>query len=85
MTYTLLKTKDGAQVAGSMPTPMEGVPNHWHVYFAVDDIAGSSDKLKELGGSIVSGPFQTPVGEMAVVSDPQGAVFTLMQPAAHES
>ena len=33
--YTLLKVGDD-MVAGSMPPPMEGIPNHWHVYFAVE-------------------------------------------------
>lgn len=34
--YRVLKAGD-AEVGGCMEPPMPGVPNHWHVYFAVDD------------------------------------------------
>jgi predicted enzyme related to lactoylglutathione lyase len=34
--YTLLKAGE-TDVGGCMEPPMPGVPNHWHVYFAVDD------------------------------------------------
>ena len=78
--YTLFEV-DGQMVGGTTAPQMPGVPNHWHVYFAVGDADATVAKVAELGGAVVVEPFDTPVGRMAVVSDPQGAVFSLMQPA----
>jgi predicted enzyme related to lactoylglutathione lyase len=79
-TYTLFEV-DGQMVGGSMPPQAPGVPNHWHVYFGVDDADAAAAKARELGGSVVVEPFDTPVGRMAVVSDPQGAVFSIIKTA----
>jgi uncharacterized protein len=80
--YTMFQV-GGKEVGGSMPPPMAGVPNHWQVYFAVADADATAAKIKQLGGSIVAEPFDTPIGRMAVAADPQGAVFSLFQaPAA---
>jgi hypothetical protein len=77
--YTVLKAGD-AMVGGSQPPPMEGVPNHWHVYFAVENIDAALAKAGELGATVVAGPFETPIGPMAALSDPQGAMFSLFAP-----
>lgn len=77
--YTLFHV-GGDMVGGATPPPMPGVPNHWHVYFAVADADASAAKIKQLGGSVVVEPFDTPIGKMAVAADPQGAVFSLYQP-----
>ena len=37
-------------------------------------------KATELAGSILVEPFDTPVGRMAVIRDPQGATFSIIQP-----
>ena len=71
----------GKAVGGTTPRQMEGVPNHWHVYFAVSGADASAAKITELGGSVMVPPFDTPIGKMAVVTDPQGAVFSLFQAA----
>jgi uncharacterized protein len=78
--YTLFHAGD-QMVGGSTPPPMEGVPNHWHVYFAVDDADATAARATELGGSVMVAPFDTPVGRMAVLTDPQGAVFSIIKPA----
>jgi len=78
--YTLLKVGDD-MVGGSMPPPMEGVPNHWHVYFAVENIDDAVAEATGLGASVVNGPFQTPIGPMATLRDPQGAYFSLFAPS----
>ena len=77
--YTMFQV-GGKEVGGTMPPQMAGVPNHWHVYFAVADADAAAAKIRELGGSVIAGPFDTPIGKMAVVADPQGAVFSLYQP-----
>jgi predicted enzyme related to lactoylglutathione lyase len=78
--YTLLEV-NGQMVGGTTTPQMPGTPNHWHVYFAVADADASVAKVTELGGSVLAEPFDTPVGRMAVVTDPQGSVFSLFQPA----
>ena len=78
--YTMFEV-GGQQVGGTMPPQMAGVPNRWHVYFAVADADATAAKIKQLGGSVVVEPFDTPIGKMAVVADPQGAVFSLFQAA----
>jgi predicted enzyme related to lactoylglutathione lyase len=70
----------GQQVGGSMAPPAPEVPNHWHVYFAVDDADGTAGKAADLGGSVLRAPFDTPVGRMAVLRDPQGGTFSVVQP-----
>jgi uncharacterized protein len=77
--YTLFHVGD-QMVGGCTPPPMEGVPNHWHVYFAVDDADATAAKATELGGSVMVAPFDSPVGRMAVLTDPQGAVFSIIKP-----
>lgn len=81
--YTVFKVGD-QMVGGSMAPPMEGIPNHWHVYFDVLDINASVDKARELGAQLLNGPFDTPVGQMAALADPQGAMFSLHQAPATE-
>ena len=78
--YTMFQVA-GKEVGGTTPPQMDGVPNHWHVYFAVADADAAAARITELGGSVMVAPFDTPIGKMAVVTDPQGAVFSLFQAA----
>jgi len=79
--YTVFKSGD-AMVGGSMPPQMPGVPSHWHVYFGTEDADATAAKAAELGGSVIVAPFDTPVGRIAVLSDPQGAMFSVIKNAA---
>ena len=79
--YTMFEA-GGQPVGGSMPPQAPGVPNHWHVYFAVDDTDAAAARAAELGGTVVVPPFDTPVGRIAVLGDPQGAVFSVIKTAA---
>jgi predicted enzyme related to lactoylglutathione lyase len=76
---------DGRQVGGTMAPPMPGIPNHWHVYFAVADANAAAAKTAELGGQVLVEPFDTPVGRITVLADPQGANFSVLQPAGEPS
>jgi len=78
--YTLFEA-DGKQVGGTTEPQMPGVPNHWHVYFAVADADATVAKVRETGGSVLVEPFDTPVGRMAVLQDPQGATFSIIKSA----
>ncbi len=79
--YTVFKAGE-AMVGGSMPPQMPGVPSHWHVYFGTEDADATAAKAAELGGSVIVPPFDTPVGRIAVLSDPQGAMFSVIKNAA---
>ncbi len=58
----------------------EKIPSAWLTYIAVDDIAAVVEKIRESGGSIRVGPFEAPgVGKMAVVLDPAGIPFSVIQ------
>lgn len=55
------------------------IPNHWAVYFMVDDVAAKAAQAEALGGKVVMPP--TKAGEMgifAVIADPQGGIFSIM-------
>ena len=83
--YTLLKVGDD-MVADSMPPPMEGIPNHWDVYFVVEAMASLLERRAcQLGAKVINGPMPTPIGPMATVSDPQGAMFSLFEPSGPTS
>lgn len=56
-----------------------GSPAHWGVTFAVDDVAATGAKVRELGGEVVSGPVDAPWARLAVIKDPQGASFVASQ------
>ncbi|MGP3922116.1 VOC family protein [Streptomyces sp. 8N616] len=73
----------GRTVGGMRPqgeeTPKE-VPSHWLTYFAVDDTDSTVDALVRAGGTVLQPAFDMPAGRMAVVQDPQGAVFAVLKP-----
>ena len=76
--YTSFKVGDRF-IAGMMEkTPDMEFPNYWGVYFAVDDVDAAAARVTELGGSLMGEVFDTPVGRMAVASDPQGATFAII-------
>ena len=78
--YTLFEV-GGTQVGGTTEPQMPGVPNHWHVYFAVDDADAAVARALETGGTVLVEPFDSPVGRIAVLQDPQGAIFSIIKPA----
>ncbi len=77
-------TANGTGVAGVMSTKKldhPGVPPHWAVYMAVDDVDKRIAKCKELGATVVVEPMDIPkVGRMALIADPQGAHLWLFKP-----
>ncbi len=81
--YTMFEV-DGQAVGGATAPYLPGTPNHWHVYFDVDDADATAAKAAELGGSVLAEPFDMPVGRIAVIGDPQGAVFSIIKLAAQE-
>lgn len=76
-TYTLFKN-GGKDIAGAMAPPMEGMPNFWGVYFAVDDCDATVETAKTSGATVLAEPMDTPPGRMATLMDPQGAAFSVL-------
>jgi predicted enzyme related to lactoylglutathione lyase len=79
--YTELR--NGDRPAGGMIEikPEWGpVPPNWAVYFAVADLDTSLEQAKSLGGTVEVPPMQVEnVGRFAVLQDPQGAYFSVIQ------
>lgn len=70
-------TVDGETVAGAMQA-QPGMPNAWTAYLAVPNCDAALEQIPGLGGSVLSPAFDIPFGRMAVVADPTGAVFCVM-------
>jgi predicted enzyme related to lactoylglutathione lyase len=82
-TYTSIKLGEDTvggmlDVNGRVP---DEVPNHWLVYFASEDADATVEKAKATGGSVAFGPEDiAEVGRIAVLVDPFGAAFAVIQP-----
>ena len=79
--YTMFKLDD-QEVAGMMMMPEQvpaEAPAHWAVYFAVADCAVAERKAAELGGQVLHPTTDIEVGKFAVLADPQGATFQLLE------
>jgi uncharacterized protein len=89
-TYTVWKVGDAMvggmidvnaiEAANDVELPRE-IPPNWLVYFTVEDADAAAETIKSGGGDIRFGPIDIPVGRFAVVADPHGAVFAVMQPS----
>ena len=84
--YTICRL-DGDAVCG-LHEPSEdiratGVPPGWTSYVTVADAAAAATRARELGGDVVDGASEfLDLGRVAVLKDPQGAVFAVWQPRA---
>lgn len=90
-TYTMWHhPEDEDEGIGGM-MPMEGdawpedMPPHWMVYFVVDDPDATGARCKELGGEVPVPAFDSPAGRMSVLTDPQGAAFSVIKPAEQQA
>jgi len=79
--YTLCHV-DGTPTAGimAMPPGLEEVPANWMIYFAVKNCDQSITAAERQGGTLLNGPMEYGTGKFAVVGDPQGAVFGIIEP-----
>jgi len=76
----------GGDVAavGSVP---DGAPpmSMWNTYIWVENAEETAAKVRDAGGGVVTEPFDVmDSGRMAVLTDPEGAVFCLWQPNSHK-
>jgi uncharacterized protein len=69
-------------VAGLGPQMEAQDDSWWTTYVSVADCDATAAKVKDAGGTVVGEPMDVPsAGRMAVCADPQGAPFSLWQPA----
>lgn len=71
------------QVAGIMSNlgQQGDPPPNWLIYFAADDCDQTAAEIAAAGGTVLTEPADIPsTGRFAIVADPQGAVFGLLQP-----
>jgi predicted enzyme related to lactoylglutathione lyase len=77
-TYTVFSV-DGDNVAGLMPSPAP--MSYWAIYFNTDDCKGLTDKARAAGAQIMMDTNAAPgVGKFSFLTDPQGAMFGLLEP-----
>jgi predicted enzyme related to lactoylglutathione lyase len=77
--YTCLFV-DGRPVGGASAPAVEGIRPHWEVYFNVVDTDAAVAQVAGLGGQVLQEPSDLiGVGRVAMLMDPQGAAFGLLQ------
>jgi len=81
--HDYLHIKNGEHFIGGIP-PVKyrppGAPPHWLAYFLTSNCDAAADKAKGLGAKLYVPPMTVEdVGRMAVLADPQGAVFAIFQ------
>ena len=76
----------GGDVAAISSAP-DGAPPAaaWNTYIWVDDADVAAKKAVDAGGTVVAEPFDVmDAGRMAVLADPEGAVFSVWQAREHK-
>ena len=74
---------EGRGVAGvlQLEGEMAGIPPNWSAVFSVADTNATVAKAQELGGTALMPGMDLPeIGRLAVIQDPAGAVFQVLQP-----
>jgi uncharacterized protein len=78
-----IRGRDVAAV-GSIPEAMPQTAM-WNTYIWVDSADDTAAKVRAAGGGVVMEPFDIPgSGRMAVVTDPEGAAFSVWQAREHK-
>jgi predicted enzyme related to lactoylglutathione lyase len=68
--------KNGDRPNGGM-MPMPDAQQNWVPYFGHEDVDRLIEEIPERGGVVHNGPIRMPAGSIAVLGDPQGAVFSV--------
>ncbi|MFD3457872.1 VOC family protein [Streptomyces sp. NPDC058691] len=72
---------EGTQVALLLPRPPampQEIPPYWDAYFTVADAEEAAAGASAAGGTVLMAPTDIGAGRIAVLLDPQGAVFTVV-------
>jgi predicted enzyme related to lactoylglutathione lyase len=84
--YTTFNRAGTNGVAGVMAKPPEvKAPPFWSMYVAVPNLDEAASKITRLGGKTDGEGIEIPnVGRMQMMMDPQGAAFSIIEPASEE-
>jgi hypothetical protein len=85
--YVVCKAWDRVQ-AGMMKIEeeMSDIPPNWTNYFLVSDIDAAAARVTELGGEVHVPPMIAgDIGKLAIIQDPQGAFFSIIEYAGPAS
>ena len=78
--YRVIRNGDRSN-GGIMPLDPDRMgsetPPSWMPYFGHEDVERLIGEVEGLGGRVFNGPMQMPQGTIAVLGDPQGAVFAV--------
>ncbi len=85
--YTLFSIRDKDVGGLYQLTPQQqglGITSHWLCHIAVASVDASAEKALALGGEFVMDPVEAhEAGRVAVIRDPQGAVFAIWEARRH--
>lgn len=76
--YTMFSVGGRPVAAASPAQPGSEAPPAWLTYITVDDADVTAKRAAELGGTVSVEPFDLPVGRTAILNDPAGAVFSVI-------
>jgi hypothetical protein len=76
--YWTLALEDGQDSVAGLGAATDDTAAGWMTYFMVESVDAAVATVPELGGRVVSAPWDEPFGRTTVVTDPHGAVFALM-------
>jgi predicted enzyme related to lactoylglutathione lyase len=84
MPYDMWTRDGGVPIGGAMTLPAGmNFPPHWAMYVGVPKLEDAVARIEKLGGSALSPVIDVPtVGRMRTMRDPQGAVFSVYEPAS---
>jgi predicted enzyme related to lactoylglutathione lyase len=87
--YTVAHLEPGDEGIGGIgdldPSLGPQTPSFWLTYFAVPDADQAAGQSAARGATVLAGPFDSPYGRMAVITDPQGAIFAVLAMPQPES
>lgn len=76
-TYFVLQ-KNGESIAGIAQRTDAGAPSHWSPYLMVGDADTAATSVRDEGGGVLDGPFDSEYGRIFEASDPFGATFKVL-------
>ena len=78
--YHMFARPNGKDAGGMLAKPPEAPgPALWVPYFEIEEIDGAVARVPDLGGQVFVAPRDTGAGRFAVLGDPTGATFALLQ------
>jgi predicted enzyme related to lactoylglutathione lyase len=77
MDYTTFKLSENP--LGGLGGTQPGMPTGWLTCFAVASADDAVGTVEARGGTVLTAPMDTPFGRFAIVEDPWGAPFEIMQ------